>query len=414
MSNANNNYKSYGSDIYMKEDTYIDSVLDEIEDIVSLAKKTFDSIYVAEHEILQKKGEYSFVKNFNSYITQYFLDNTYSSKVYSDGGTVASYSEIFDDKIREKYDNDLYFYVKREKYSFGRLYGAIRELREAVSNYSKGIDVSSSIEIINTLNPGHISTSSYSGYSGSTYTAPTLSTTTVPAIDSIVDVKKTDAIDGAENIALEDSVTDNILNVSADNLLESAVKETNGDDAIISSKGLSSVLSGLSSGTASALSSAGVISTGLGKTSSVVSKIGKSANELKKKDTDEVIEAEEPITSLGDTDEDEDLLGEIVSDVESFVAPQVNTTINGKKVKSKSGASFAIPAVAGVGVASAGAIGGKVYMDKKNNNNDDENNDDDDENVFDDFEFDEQTNVENTGNDENVVDFKNKIMDDNL
>ncbi len=400
------NYKSYGSDIFMKEDTYIEGVLDEIEEIVSLAKETFDSIYNAEHYTLQKKSWFSYVRNYNSSLTQSFLDNTYSSKVYSDGGTVAAYSEIFDDKIREKYDNDLYFYVKREKYSFGRLYGAIRELREAVSNYSKGINVSSSIEIINTFNPGHIATSDYSGYSGSTYTAPGI---TVPAIDSIVDVKKNDELDGADNIPMEDSVTDNILNVSADNLLEGAVKETNGDGAVISSAGISSILSGLGTGV-------GVASAGFGKAGSVVSKIGKNIDELKDKDSDDIIEADEPITSLDDVDEDEDLLDEVVSGVESFVAPQVNATIDGKKVEGKTGSSIAIPAVAGVGVASAGAITGKVYMDKKKNNNDDTGEDDDD-NQFDDFEFDkseEQSNIENTGNDENVVEFKNKIMDDNL
>ena len=238
-------------------------------------------------------------------------------------------------------------------------------------------------------------------YSGSTISsnleAPTLNsitagdtnTNTTPIFST--DIEKNDELDGADNIPMEDSVTDDITKVSAKDLLVDAVKNSNG----IVSAGATSVLGN-------------TFSKGIGSSNKIDSK-------LEAEKIDDIIEPEEPIPNL---DEDEDnLFDDVVSTVTSIVTPDVpTTTINGKNVEGKSGSSIAIPAIAGVGVASAGVVGGKVYMDKKNNGDDSE---DDDDNKFDDFEFEnseekQEETVNNNDSKENVVDFKNKIMDDNL
>lgn len=403
MSNVNDDFKTYGTNIFMKDDTCIQEVLDDIENLISEAKKTYDLIYNAEHYELQKKDWYSYIGEYNSYVKQFFLDNTYTSKTYEDGSSVYLYSDIMNDKVRDN-GNNLYFYVKREKYSFGRLHGAITELREAVVNYSKGIDVAASKDIISTFNPTYFSSSPY--YSGSTISsnleAPTLKSVTASDTDTnanitpifSTDTEKNDELDGADNIPMEDSVTDDITKVSAKDLLVDAVKKSTGESTLVTA------------GVASALGNA--FSKGIGSSNKIDSK-------LEAEKIDNIIEPEEPIPNL---DEDEDnLFDDVVSTVTSIVTPDApNTTINGKKVEGKAGSSIAIPAIAGVGVVSAGVVGGKVYMDKKKNDDDSE---DDDDNKFDDFEFEnseekQEETVNNNDSKENVVDLKNKIMDDNL
>ena len=279
--------------------------------------------------------------------------------------------------------------------NFSHLISAIEELRQAITDYSNGTNVSASRDILSTLI--NIGEGDDSFLGNSSYYGPAVpSTLSAPSIESIeptktVETSKNDELDGADNIPMEDSVTDNIANISAKDLLIDAVKNSNG----IVSAGATSVLGN-------------AFSKGIGSSNKIDSK-------LEAEKIDDIIEPEEPIPNL---DEDEDnLFDDVVSTVTSIVTPDVpTTTINGKNVEGKSGSSIAIPAIAGVGVASAGVVGGKVYMDKKNNGDDSE---DDDDNKFDDFEFEnseekQEETVNNNDSKENVVDFKNKIMDDNL
>ena len=279
--------------------------------------------------------------------------------------------------------------------NFSHLISAIEELRQAIIDYSNGTNVYAARDILSTL--VNIGDGNDSFLGKSSYYGPAVpSTLSAPSIESIeptktVETSKNDELDGADNIPMEDSVTDNIANISAKDLLIDAVKNSNG----IVSAGATSVLGN-------------TFSKGIGSSNKIDSK-------LEAEKIDDIIEPEEPIPNL---DEDEDnLFDDVVSTVTSIVTPDVpTTTINGKNVEGKSGSSIAIPAIAGVGVASAGVVGGKVYMDKKNNGDDSE---DDDDNKFDDFEFEnseekQEETVNNNDSKENVVDFKNKIMDDNL
>lgn len=279
--------------------------------------------------------------------------------------------------------------------NFSHLISAIEELRQAIIDYSNGTNVYAARDILSTL--VNIGDGNDSFLGKSSYYGPAVpSTLSAPSIESIeptktVETSKNDELDGADNIPMEDSVTDNIANISAKDLLIDAVKNSNG----IVSAGATSVLGN-------------TFSKGIGSSNKIDSK-------LEAEKIDDIIEPEEPIPNL---DEDEDnLFDDVVSTVTSIVTPDVpTTTINGKNVEGKSGSSIAIPAIAGVGVASAGVVGGKVYMDKKNNDDDSE---DDDDNKFDDFEFEnseekQEEVVNNNDSKENVVDFKNKIMDDNL
>ena len=279
--------------------------------------------------------------------------------------------------------------------NFSHLISAIEELRQAIIDYSNGTNVYAARDILSTL--VNIGDGNDSFLGKSSYYGPEVpSTLSAPSIESIeptktVETSKNDELDGADNIPMEDSVTDNIANISAKDLLIDAVKNSNG----IVSAGATSVLGN-------------TFSKGIGSSNKIDSK-------LEAEKIDDIIEPEEPIPNL---DEDEDnLFDDVVSTVTSIVTPDVpTTTINGKNVEGKSGSSIAIPAIAGVGVASAGVVGGKVYMDKKNNGDDSE---DDDDNKFDDFEFEnseekQEETVNNNDSKENVVDFKNKIMDDNL
>ena len=394
---ANKKSVSYSDSLSMWSDDDIEFVLEILRDLRNSAEDFHSSFSRAENDIIYCSWYNTATRDSE------FYDHVWNNVINGTGFEAETLKNIFYDDGKEtgglKGFNDAP--------NFSHLISAIEELRQAIIDYSNGTNVYASRDILSTLinigegDDSFLGNSSYYGPAvPSTLSAPSVETiepvksVDTPEVDTTpifsTDIEKNDELDGADNIPMEDSVTDNITNISAKDLLIDAVKNSNG----IVSAGATSVLGN-------------AFSKGIGSSNKIDSK-------LEAEKIDDIIEPEEPIPNL---DEDEDnLFDDVVSTVTSIVTPDVpSTTINGKNVEGKSGSSIAIPAIAGVGVASAGVVGGKVYMDKKNNDDDSEN---DDDNKFDDFEFDnteeKQEVVNNNDSKENVVDFKIKIMDDNL
>lgn len=395
---ANKKSVSYSDSLSMWSDDDIEFVLESLRDLRDSAENFYSSFSKAENDII-------YCSWYNTATgDSEFYDHVWNNVINGAGFEAETLKNIFYDDGKEtgglKGFNDAP--------NFSHLISAIEELRQAIIDYSNGTNVYAARDILSTLINIGEGDDSFLGNS-SYYGAASAGTLSAPSIESIeptktvetpknedvtpifsTDIEKNDELDGADNIPMEDSVTDNITNISAKDLLIDAVKNSNG----IVSAGATSVLGN-------------AFSKGVGSSNKIDSK-------LEAEKIDDIIEPEEPIPNL---DEDEDnLFDDVVSTVTSFVTPNVpNTTINGKNVEGKSGSSIAIPAVAGVGVASAGVVGGKAYIDKKKN---DETNEDDDDNKFDDFEFEnldeQQQNPINDDALESVVDFKNKIMDDDL
>ena len=395
---ANKKSVSYSDSLSMWSDDDIEFVLEILRDLRNSAEDFHSSFSRAENDIIYCSWYNTATRDSE------FYDHVWNNVINGTGFEAETLKNIFYDDGKEtgglKGFNDAP--------NFSHLISAIEELRQAIIDYSNGTNVYASRDILSTLinigegDDSFLGNSSYYGPAvPSTLSAPSVETiepvksVDTPEVDTTpifsTDIEKNDELDGADNIPMEDSVTDNITNISAKDLLIDAVKNSNG----IVSAGATSVLGN-------------AFSKGVESSNKIDSK-------LEAEKIDDIIDPEEPIPNL---DEDEDnLFDDVVSTVTSIVTPDVpSTTINGKNVEGKSGSSIAIPAIAGVGVASAGVVGGKVYMDKKNNDDDSE---DDDDNKFDDFEFEnseekQEETVNNNDSKENVVDFKNKIMDDNL
>lgn len=394
--NGEKQMKSYGDTLYMAPSSYIDNVIQRLKIMRDSMLGDFRDKFESARKKITQYSWYKYVPTEDEDFQATRWKNVLNSS--------ETLRNIYNDDGEEK-GGLKGFYVEP---NFSHLISAIEELRQAILDYSNGRNISVSRDVLSTFlnggkEKGDDSFLNNNYYSGSTISsnleAPTLKSITAGDTDTntnttpifSTDIEKNDELDGADNIPMEDSVTDDITKVSAKDLLVDAVKNSNG----IVSAGATSVLGN-------------AFSKGIGSSNKIDSK-------LEAEKIDDIIEPEEPIPNL---DEDEDnLFDDVVSTVTSIVTPDVpNTTINGKNVEGKSGSSIAIPAIAGVGVASAGVVGGKVYMDKKNNDDDSE---DDDDNKFDDFEFEnseekQEEVVNNNDSKENVVDFKNKIMDDNL
>lgn len=392
--NGEKQMKSYGDTLYMAPSSYIDNVIQRLKIMRDSMLGDFRDKFESARKKITQYSWYEYVPTEDEDFQATRWKNVLNSS--------ETLRNIYNDDGEEKGGLEGFY----KEPNFSHLISAIEELRQAILDYSNGRNISASRDVLSTFlnggkEKGDDSFLNNNYYSGSTISsnleAPTLNsitagdtnTNTTPIFST--DIEKNDELDGADNIPMEDSVTDDITKVSAKDLLVDAVKNSNG----IVSAGATSVLGN-------------AFSKGIGSSNKIDSK-------LEAEKIDDIIEPEEPIPNL---DEDEDnLFDDVVSTVTSIVTPDVpTTTINGKNVEGKSGSSIAIPAIAGVGVASAGVVGGKVYMDKKNNDDDSE---DDDDNKFDDFEFDnteekQEEVVNNNDSKENVVDFKNKIMDDNL
>ncbi len=395
---ANKKSVSYSDSLSMWSDDDIEFVLESLRDLRDSVENFHSSFSKAENDII-------YCSWYNTATgDSEFYDHVWNNVINGAGFEAETLKNIFYDDGKEtgglKGFNDAP--------NFSHLISAIEELRQAIIDYSNGTNVYAARDILSTLINIGEGDDSFLGNS-SYYGAASAGTLSAPSIESIeptktvetpknedvtpifsTDIEKNDELDGADNIPMEDSVTDDITKVSAKDLLIDAIKNSNGNSTLVTA------------GVTSAIGN------------SFVKRIDKAKSKLEAKPVDDIIEPEEPIPNLDE--EGDNLFDDVVSTVTSFVTPNVPTaTINGKKVDGKTASSVAIPAVAGVGVASAGVVGGKAYIDKKKN---DETNEDDDDNKFDDFEFEnldeQQQNPINDDALESVVDFKNKIMDDDL
>lgn len=395
---ANKKSVSYSDSLSMWSDDDIEFVLESLRDLRDSVENFHSSFSKAENDII-------YCSWYNTATgDSEFYDHVWNNVINGAGFEAETLKNIFYDDGKEtgglKGFNDAP--------NFSHLISAIEELRQAIIDYSNGTNVYAARDILSTLINIGEGDDSFLGNS-SYYGAASAGTLSAPSIESIeptktvetpknedvtpifsTDIEKNDELDGADNIPMEDSVTDDITKVSAKDLLIDAIKNSNGNSTLVTA------------GVTSAIGN------------SFVKRIDKAKSKLEAKPVDDIIEPEEPIPNLDE--EGDNLFDDVVSTVTSFVTPNVPTaTINGKKVDGKTASSVAIPAIAGVGVASAGVVGGKAYIDKKKN---DETNEDDDDNKFDDFEFEnldeQQQNPINDDALESVVDFKNKIMDDDL
>lgn len=395
---ANKKSVSYSDSLSMWSDDDIEFVLESLRDLRDSVENFHSSFSKAENDII-------YCSWYNTATgDSEFYDHVWNNVINGAGFEAETLKNIFYDDGKEtgglKGFNDAP--------NFSHLISAIEELRQAIIDYSNGTNVYAARDILSTLINIGEGDDSFLGNS-SYYGAASAGTLSAPSIESIeptktvetpknedvtpifsTDIEKNDELDGADNIPMEDSVTDDITKVLAKDLLIDAIKNSNGNSTLVTA------------GVTSAIGN------------SFVKRIDKAKSKLEAKPVDDIIEPEEPIPNLDE--EGDNLFDDVVSTVTSFVTPNVPTaTINGKKVDGKTASSVAIPAVAGVGVASAGVVGGKAYIDKKKN---DETNEDDDDNKFDDFEFEnldeQQQNPINDDALESVVDFKNKIMDDDL
>ncbi len=375
--NLNASSISYTSDITMKEDQYIDEVIERARELSKEAKALYDDILSQERSI--------FTRNWYSYALDY--DDSIKHDLYTSKQRNDMYcTDILDDDGVETgglqaFDNIC---------NFSRLAGAIDELREAIKNFSNGVDVSAAKGVLSYFNSEIVlnNPTSYSAGSNS-YVSPTLDTLDNKGVEET----------GSESIDVQDSLTDDILNSTGDTTDDSivnmgaasAVADVINGSGVTTSKGLSTASGGVAGALGAGFTAAGI---------------------------DDIIEADEPIDTLEEVD-DSTIFDEVADALESFITPDISgTTVDGKEVKTKSASSIAIPAVAGVGTISAGAIGGKMYMDnkkKKESGEGDDEDDDEDDNGFDDFEFnnENQDSVDDTDN-ESVVDFKNRITDISL
>lgn len=395
---------SYSDSLSMWSDDDIEIVLESLRDLRNSAEDFYSSFSKAENDII-------YCSWYNTATSDSeFYDHVWNNVINGTGIEAETLKNIFYDDGKEagglKGFNDAP--------NFSHLISAIEELKQAIIDYSNGTNVYAARDVLSTLinigegDDSFLGKSSYYGAAvPSTLSAPSVETiepvksVDTPEVDTTpifdTDIEKNNELDGADNIPMEDSVTDDITNVSAKDLLVDAVKKSNGNSTLVTAGATSVIGNAFAKG---------------------IKKIG---SKIEAKPVDDIIEPEEPITSL---EEDEsNLFDDVVSTVTSVVTPNVPTaTIDGKKVDGKTASNVAIPTVAGVGVASAGVVGGKAYMDKKKNSDIVED-DEEENNDFDDFEFDntgkqdleeEQKTIDNDDSSENVVDFKNKIMDDNL
>lgn len=189
-----------------------------------------------------------------------------------------------------------------------------------------------------------------------------------------------DKDDGADNIKVKDSATDDITNVSSDELIK--------DSSSVAIPGVASII-GSSTRNGSLAGAVGVLAGILGLN-------GDAPLEMLDTNTDEI--------------DGSDMAGSVSDAISDFITPDVGIA-KGKVVKSSTGASAIAATLAGVGALSAGAIGGKIYMDKKKNEDDD---DDDMVSYDDDDFFDREEENEEEPIDTSIVDFKNEILNDNL
>lgn len=387
------NSSSYGSDLYMDEKA-VDQAIEIVNELGKKLYEVFSELMIVE-DTLRKKGEasgwWSIASNFDPGT---FYNHKFLSLADSGNGDLSKYPA---NKLLSIYHGDEGVSNFFKQPSFNGLISSLEEIKQAILNYSNGVDTDNALSILRAwIGPScNLPAKNYSsfGSSGGTgtvssnvnpVTAPPISSTGIgnkPSsniMDSVV--IDFDKDDGADNIEVKDSATDDITNVSSDELIK--------DSSSVAIPGVASII-GSSTRNGSL---AGAVGVGAG----ILGLNGDAPLEMLDTNTDEI--------------DGSDMAGSVSDAISDFITPDVGIA-KGKVVKSSTGASAIAATLAGVGALSAGAIGGKIYMDKKKNEDDD---DDDMVSYDDDDFFDREEENEEEPTDTSIVDFKNEILNDNL
>lgn len=384
------NNSSYGDSLYMDEKA-VEDVIEIINELSRKFYEVFSDLLMVE-DSLRKKGEAS---GWWSFSANFAPDLFYNHKFISLADTNSTNYPA--NKLLSIYHGDEGVSNFFKQPSFNGLISSLEEIKQAILNYSNGVDTDNALSILRAwIGPScNLPAKNYSsfGSSGGTgtvssnvnpVTAPPISSTGIgnkPSsniMDSVV--IDFDKDDGADNIEVKDSATDDITNVSSDELIK--------DSSSVAIPGVASII-GSSTRNGSL---AGAVGVGAG----ILGLNGDAPLEMLDTNTDEI--------------DGSDMAGSVSDAISDFITPDVGIA-KGKVVKSSTGASAIAATLAGVGALSAGAIGGKIYMDKKKNEDDD---DDDMVSYDDDDFFDREEENEEEPTDTSIVDFKNEILNDNL
>lgn len=384
------NNSSYGDSLYMDEKA-VEDVIEIINELSRKFYEVFSDLLLVE-DSLRKKGEAS---GWWSTSRVFAPDLFYNHKFISLADTNSTNYPA--NKLLSIYHGDEGVSNFFKQPSFNGLISSLEEIKQAILNYSNGVDTDDALSILRAwIGPScNLPAKNYSsfGSSGGTgtvssnvnpVTAPPISSTGIgnkPSsniMDSVV--VDFDKDDGADNIKVKDSATDDITNVSSDELIK--------DSSSVAIPGVASII-GSSTRNGSL---AGAVGVGAG----ILGLNGDAPLEMLDTNADEI--------------DGSDMAGSVSDAISDFITPDVGIA-KGKVVKSSTGASAIAATLAGVGALSAGAIGGKIYMDKKKNEDDD---DDDMVSYDDDDFFDREEENEEEPIDTSIVDFKNEILNDNL
>ena len=379
---------SYGDSLYMDERA-VDESIEIINELSHKFYEVFSDLLLVE-DSLRKKGETS---GWWSISSNFAPDLFYNHKFITLADT--NNKDYPANKLLSIYHGDegLNNFIKSP--SFNGLISSLEEIKQAILNYSNGVDTDSALSTLRAwIGPNcSLAAKSSLGSGGNTgIVSSNVNPVTVAPISStetgnengsnIMDseVIDFDKDDGADNIEVKDSVTDDITNVSSDDLIK--------DSSSIGIPGVASIIG--SSTRNSGL--AGAVGMGAG----ILGLNGDAPLEVLDTSTDEI--------------DGSDMAGSVSDAISDFITPDVGIA-KGKVVKSSTGASAIAATLAGVGALSAGGIGGKIYMDKKKNEDD---GDDDTVSYDDDDFFDREEENEEEPTDTSIVDFKNEILNDNL
>lgn len=384
------NNSSYGDSLYMDEKA-VEDVIEIINELSRKFYEVFSDLLLVE-DSLRKKGEAS---GWWSTSRVFAPDLFYNHKFISLADTNSTNYPA--NKLLSIYHGDEGVSNFFKQPSFNGLISSLEEIKQAILNYSNGVDTDDALSTLRAwIGPNcNLVAKNYSsfGSSGGTgtvssnvnpVTAPPISSTGIgnKPSSNIMDseVVDFDKDDGADNIKVKDSATDDITNVSSDELIK--------DSSSVAIPGVASII-GSSTRNGSL---AGAVGVGAG----ILGLNGDAPLEMLDTNADEI--------------DGSDMAGSVSDAISDFITPDVGIA-KGKVVKSSTGASAIAATLAGVGALSAGAIGGKIYMDKKKNEDDD---DDDMVSYDDDDFFDREEENEEEPIDTSIVDFKNEILNDNL
>lgn len=383
------NSSSYGNNLYMDSKS-VDQAIEIVNELGKKLYEVFSELMIVE-DTLRKKGEasgwWSIASNFDpgTFYNHKFLS-------LADSGNV-DLSKYPANKLLSVYHGEIGLANFNVAPSFNGLASSLDEIKQAIINYSNGVDVDNAITSLRAWIGSDFNLSNASLAGSFAAVGANLPekvddniNVDIPSLGSDImnsEVIDFDDIDGADNITVKDSVTDDIIDVSSDDLIKDS-----------SSIGIPGVASIIGSSTRNG-SLAGATGIGAG----ILGLAGNAPLEALSTGVDDI--------GLDGTDASGSL-SDVVSD---FITPNARMASD-KKIKSASAGVSAVAAtVAGVGTLSAGAVGGKVYMNKKKKDEDD---DEEDVNYDDDDFFDREDDTDTYESTGSIVDFKNEILSDDL